>query len=443
MDHTPRVTRSSRGPKGLVVALTWAGWLVSAVAADLRITGWRQDGSIAWGNAPVPGVVSLEVSAAPSGPWLPDRNAFATNATGSLRAAPSPASSYRRLWAVDLPPTRVGFEHLVSAYGLLETVAGDGAGQTDGVSYWQEWYEDWPATWASLSRPHFAMADDSGNIFIVDKNSHSVLRVSADGLIHTHAGTHLAGFNGEGPAPARELALNFPNGLWVRGDGTVYVLDTENGRVRRVSTNGVMQTLLVATGDGSALRGGRGLWVAPDESLVYFGAETRVRAWSPGGGVRTVASGFTDLGLLYPEPNGDLLVCDRGAHRAYRVRPDGTKTVFAGNGKTDGGGDGFPALSTGLAGLRGIWPMPTGGYLLLTHDGCQLWYLDTAGTVHLLLNGAGGRTHAGDGGHFYAPEPRISEGRSVTIDRDGNILVCESDYGFVRRIRFQRLAGTD
>ena len=105
-----------------------------------------------------------------------------------------------------------------------------------------------------------------------------------------------------------------------------------------------------------------------------------------------------------------------------------------------GGGDGFPALQTGLYGIRGVWSVPTGGYLLLTHDGCQLWYLDNAGIVHLLLNGAGGRTHSGDGWFFYTPWPSISEGRSVTIDYDGNILVCESDYGFVRRIRFLPLS---
>ena len=114
--------------------------------------------------------------------------------------------------------------------------------------------------------------------------------------------------------------------------------------------------------------------------------------------------------------------------------------MIAGNGTTTGGGDGFPALETGLYGPRGVWPVPTGGYLLLTHDGCQLWYMDTAGMVRLLLNGARGNTHDGDGQFFYDPsEPKISEGRSVTMDYAGNILICESDWGYVRRIRFQRM----
>jgi len=86
-----------------------------------------------------------------------------------------------------------------------------------------------------------------------------------------------------------------------------------------------------------------------------------------------------------------------------------------------------------------VWAVPTGGYLPLTHDGCQLWYMDNAGIIRLLLNGAAGATHFGDGQFFYASGPKISEGRSVTMDSAGNILVCESDYGYVRRIRFLTL----
>jgi hypothetical protein len=214
------------------------------------------------------------------------------------------------------------------------------------------------------------------------------------------------------------------------------VLDTDNGRVRRVDTNGIMTTLFMATADGSPLSGGRGLWVKDDETLAYFCAGTKLRKWTPSGGVKTLASNFIELGDLYVESNGDVLVCDRGANYVFRVSPAGASTIIAGNGTVTGGGDGFPALQTGLFGVRGVWPVPTGGYLLLTHDGCQLWYLDTAGIVRLLLAGGGGRTHAGDGMFFYSPDPKISEGRSVTMDFEGNIVLCESDYGFIRRIRF-------
>ena len=338
--------------------------------------------------------------------------------------------------------TAQDFTSLIRTYGILETIAGNGEGREDGVSYWRSAFENGAARAAALSRPHYAMADRAGNIYIADKDSHSILRVDTNGLIHTHAGTHAGGFNGEGPTNATRLQLNFPNSLWVRADGTVYVLDTDNGRVRRVTTNGVMTTLFLATPGGKALSGGRTLWVKDDESLAYFGAKTKIRGWTPAGGLKTLAKGFSDLGTFYVEPDGDLIVCDRGANYVYRVHPDGTRVILAGNGTASGGGDGFAALSTGLYGVRGVWPAPTGGYLLLTHDGCQLWYLDNANLMHLLLNGAGGPTHSGDGLYFYDPaQLKISEGRNVSMDYAGNIILCESDYGYIRRLRFQRSNG--
>ena len=250
------------------------------------------------------------------------------------------------------------------------------------------------------------MADRAGNIFIVDKNSHSVLRVDTNGLIHTIAGTHVGGFNGDGPAPATNLQLNAPNGLWVRGDGTVYVLDTGNARVRRVATNGMMSTLFSCSKQRhQSGHGGRCVWVKDDESLAYFGNVTRLRKWTPGGGVQTLSSGYTELGTFCVLASGNLIVADRGGNYVYSVTAGGSQTLIAGNGTTNSGTDGALATANAFYGARGVWPIPTGGYLLLLHDGAQLWYIDAANTSHLLVNGLGGNVfvQAGDGGFFYAP----------------------------------------
>jgi len=418
-----------------MLALASPGVMAEA-AADLRVSSLSRDGTLAWAGASVPGICTLESAASPGGPWAPLRNAFSTNTEAQASVPNLSSSSFYRLRSVDVPGTPMGFLNFVYSYGLLETIAGAGVGQVDGVSYWQSSFEGGPARLAALSRPHFAMADRAGNVYVADKDSHSILRITPDGTIHTHAGTHVGGFNGDGPALATSLQLNFPNGEWVRSDGVVYVFDTSNGRIRRVNTNGIMTTLFMATPDGSPVSIGRGLWVNESESLCYFCAGTKLRQWTPAQGVKTLAANFTELGDFIVEAGADLIVCDRGANLVYRMTPSGSSVVIAGNGAASGGGDGLPALQTGLYGVRGVWAAPTGGYLLLTHDGSQLWYLDVAGMVHLMLNGGGGRTHAGDGAFFYTPIPTISEGRSVTLDADGNILVCESDYGYVRRIRF-------
>ena len=166
--------------------------------------------------------------------------------------------------------------------------------------------------------------------------------------------------------------------------------------------------------------------------------------WTPTFGLQTLASGFTELGTFYVEPGGNLIVADRGAHRVVRVTAAGAKTIIAGNGTTSGATDGTPALNCGFFGPRGVWPVPTGGYLLLLHDGAQLWYVDAANIAHLFINGIGGNSfiNGGEAQYFYAPEEaRIGEGRSVAMDYAGNILLCESDYGFIRRVRFQRMPG--
>jgi len=334
------------------------------------------------------------------------------------------------------------FTLLIRTHGQLETLAGTGTGRRDDVNYWQTGFEGGPATNAALSRPHYAMADGAGNLFIADKNSHAVLRVAPNGIITTFAGTHAGGFNGDGPMTATNLQLNFPNALWVRADGTVYVLDTDNGRVCRVTPDGRATTLFRANKHGDKLAGGRQLWVKDDESLAYFGNKTRLRQWTGASGmVTTLAEGFTELGCFFVEPDGSLLVADRGGHRVYRVTAAGAKAVVAGNGSTRGGGDGFPALQTGFNGPRGIWAAPGGGYFLLLHDGAQLWFVDAGGTAHLLVNGAGGtaRVHDGDGRTLFSPdELKIGEGRSVTVDTCGDLILCESDYGFIRRIRLHQ-----
>jgi len=419
-------------------------WLGAAHANDaVRIAAFERSGALTWTNALVPGISTVETVTALGSNWMPVQNAYSTSSLDRVTVPIDGARSFFRLRCADVSPTPQGFTNFIRAYGLLETLAGTGFGRMDGVSYWQPLFEGGPATNAALSRPHYALADRAGNIYIADKNSHSVLRIATNGLIYTHAGTHTGGFNGEGPDMATNLQLNVPNALWVRGDGTVYVLDTGNARVRRITTNGVMSLLFYAQSDtNSALDGGRCLWVKDDETLTYFGNKTRVRKWTPGGGLQTFAGGFTELGTFYVEPGGDLIVTDRGGNYVYRVTAAGTKTAIAGNGTTSGGGDGWSALATGFYGPRGVWPVPTGGYLLLLHDGAQLWYVDSANIAHLLVNGLGGSVyvHGGDGQYFYAPDQyNIGEGRSAAMDYPGNIIICESDYGFIRRIRFQRL----
>ncbi len=326
--------------------------------------------------------------------------------------------------------TLCDFESVVSAYSTLQTIAGKG--ESDNSNEWESSFEGGAATEAELSRPHFAMGDDGGNIYIADKEAHAIRKVTPDGKIFTVAGTNQPGDDGDEPGPGTERRLSNPNGIWVRGDSTVYILDLDNGKVRRLDPSGEMTTLFT---DPEGIIVGRGLWVSDDESLAYYASNSAVKKWTPQGGIEVFSSGFTSLGNIAMDPGGNLVAADRFGNRVYRIAADGTATPIAGNGESWGGGDGESALGTGIAGVRGIWFLPHGGYFLATHQGSQVWYIDTGGTIHLFLDGRNDdQSHSGDGEHFRTPGYKISEARSISVDVAGNILVVENDLGFVRRI---------
>jgi len=148
---------------------------------------------------------------------------------------------------------------------------------------------------------------------------------------------------------------------------------------------------------------------------------------------------FVDLGNLVVDSANNLIVTDRGANRVYHLHSDGSRDPIAGNGTINNVVDGAIALNTGLYGVRGVWALPNSGYLLGTHEGSQILYLDAGGVIHVFVDGALGNVHAGDGDYFYSPGLKVSEVRSISVDSRGNVLITENDYGYVRRIDFQRL----
>ncbi len=408
------------------------GAFYAVAAQSPSILTLDRGGNLQWTNVFTKGTLTIETNSAINGPWFPLTTVYTSNSAATTRFALNRTNTFLRLAARDISGTPQGYPNLVASYGILETVAGNGAGSISGVNYWSSSFEGGPATNAALSRPHFAMADNAGNIFIVDKDSHSVLKVNTVGNIFTVAGTHVSGNGKDGAATATSVQLNSPNGLWVRGDGVVYVLDTDNGKVRRLSTNGVMTTLFT---DTSGITGGRGLWVNASENLVYYGSGTVIKRWTPTGGIIKVNDQFVDLGNFVVDPDGFLVTTDRGDNRVFRIAADGTRTIIAGNGGTFGGGDGLPALESSVYGVRGIWFLPNRGYLLATHEGSELWYVDEAGIIHLFCEGHK-NFHSGDGDFFQSPGYKLSELRAVSMTSTGDIIITESDFGYIRRIRF-------
>ncbi|MDQ3944370.1 MAG: hypothetical protein M3357_04320 [Actinomycetota bacterium] len=120
------------------------------------------------------------------------------------------------------------------ASGVITLVAGTGnpGGAGDGG----------PATEADLVEPRTLAVGPDGSIYIAEPKVHRVRRVDADGVITTFAGTGRAGFSGDG-GPAGRAQLDFPRGVGTDAAGNVFIADSLNQRIRRVDSTGTIATV--------------------------------------------------------------------------------------------------------------------------------------------------------------------------------------------------------
>jgi hypothetical protein len=110
---------------------------------------------------------------------------------------------------------------------VIDTMAGGGFAPPP------DWGDGGLATDAQLATPHQVVAAPDGSFYIADTNHCRIRRVDRDGTISTIAGT-TCGFGGDGGL-ATEAQLNYPEGIALSPDGSLYIADTRNNRVRRVS----------------------------------------------------------------------------------------------------------------------------------------------------------------------------------------------------------------
>lgn len=252
----------------------------------------------------------------------------------------------QRIW-------RVSPDGKITVFAGNGTTCGDPRQCGDGV----------PATQAALNYPKGMAVGPDGSLYIADSYNHRIRRVSPNGIISTVAGTGADGFSGDN-GPATQAQLYFPDGVAVGPDGSIYVAEWGNNRIRRIGPDGIISTVAgngapcydprMNCGNGvpalqAALEHPQSITLGPDGS-VYF-AETdysRVRRIAPDGIITTVAgidgSGFSGDGgpatqahLAEPSgitvgPDGTLYIADFGNERIRQVAPDGTITTIAGSG---------------------------------------------------------------------------------------------------------------
>jgi autotransporter-associated beta strand protein len=219
--------------------------------------------------------------------------------------------------------------------GIISTFAGNGNG-----NYWGD---GGPATSAGINRPQGMAFDASGNMYIADTWNNRIRKVTTGGTISTYAGTGIAGFSGDGGA-ATSAMLNQPTSVAVDTNGNVFVGDTINNRVRKITPGGIISTY--AGGGGSLGDGGP--------------------ATSAG-----LQLNFAGASIVLDKYN-NLYISDGGNNRVRKVTAStGIITTVAGNGVNAYSGDGGAATSASLKDLFQISIGPDGS-LYITSQGIGL-----------------------------------------------------------------------
>ena len=217
-----------------------------------------------------------------------------------------------------------------------------------------------PATSARLAWPTGLRLDDSGNLYIADAGNMRVRRVSPDGTITTVAGSGPGGpgYSGDGAA-ATDAALSWPKDIAFDAQGNLYIADTGNNAIRKVSPADVISTVAHVNGpSGIAVDNSGTVYTNDGASIVKLSAQgttipvagTGVKGYS-GDGVPATAAKLTGPTGLAFDRSGNLFIGDGASVR--RVSPDGIITTVAGNGMVGYSGDGGPA-SDATTGAWGV-----------------------------------------------------------------------------------------
>ena len=249
------------------------------------------------------------------------------------------------------------------------------------------------------SYPQGLAVDSLGNLYIADHDNDRIAVVAPGGGVSTVAGACTAkfpvtlcpsGFSGDG-GPAISAVLGLPYGVGVDSAGNVYVADTGNRRIRKISTNGQTRVINTIAGDGSDSYSGDG------------GPASKAQLGGPSG------AAFDSTGNLY--------FADSNNDRVRRISPDGTIITVAGNGTPGLSGDGGPAISAQLS-------------LSNAPDGKVGLAIDPAGNLFITDAGNHRIREVSPGGAITTVA--MTAGLDVAVDGMENIFVADSDS--VRKI---------
>jgi hypothetical protein len=323
------------------------------------------------------------------------------------------------------------------------------------------------ATTAPIQLPAGVVADAAGDFYLSDTQNFRIRKVTAAGDISTIAGTGQAGYGGDG-GPATQALIDAPAGLALDGAGNLYFADTNNNIIRRIDAfSGVITTVAGTplnngfSGDGGAatsalLTSPEG--IAFDEAGDLFIADTGnnvIRKVTAAGTISTVAgtgtAGFNGDGptataaqLNSPwgvsvavAQDGSLYIADLGNNRVRKVTTAGVISTIAGDGTRAFTGDGGPASAAELNQPTAIAIDPAGNLYIADSENNRVREISasTGNTIETICGtGVVASTQPGLGDDGSAIAATINEPYALYFDQSGNLFIADRLDSLIRQI---------
>ena len=379
-----------RNPEGIVTAGTGTFYIVDSGNHRIRrvgpnpgmistFSGRRHDGGDG-GPATMAGLF------APYG--------LATDAQANLLIADAGNHRVRKLTFSTGAELETSGAEKGSVVATISTVAGTGSTGFSG--------DGGPGSQAQLAEPRDVAVSSVGNIFIADRLNHRIRRVTPEGTISTWAGNGTQGFGGDG-GMATGASLNSPSGVAVDLQRNVYVADTGNHRIRKITPGGIISTF----------------------------AGTGVPGFSGDGDVATSAQLNMPTGIGV-DGSGNVFVADTLNRRVRAITPGGIISTVAGNGAAGFGGDGGAATQAQIE----PWDVALGplGRLFIADGEARVRRVTNPlfGGPIVTVVGTGEVGYSGDGGDPLAA--RIHRPRGLALDVLNTMFVADSANNVIRRV---------
>jgi streptogramin lyase len=315
----------------------------------------------------------------------------------------------------------------VTAAGAVTTVAGVAPGSADGLG-----------SAARFNDPSAVAVDISGNLYVADSYNNTIRKVTPAGLVSTLAGNPKVP-PGSADGTGAGAQFNYPSGVAVDGAGNVYVADSGNNTIRKITRTGIVTTLAGQAGNsgnsdgtGTNAQFNQPSGVAVDgEGNIYVAdyGNSAIRLVTPAGVVTTLPGGQLLSGPsgVAVDRAGNVYVADYSANTIDIVTPEGVATTLAGSSGFSGFQDG-PGADAQFAGPSGVAVDGAGNVYVADEYNNAIRRVTPAGVVTTLAGS--GNFGSSDGIGMFA---QFNHPSGVAVDAAGNLYVADSSNNTIRK----------